>query len=100
MQAQAIPLALSGYDLVAISGRGSGKTLAYLWPLIVHIVNQPHLLPYEGPLGIVLAPTNSYVNLIAEEARRFGGLYNMKISAVGRGGEYSFRVPIALLQRL
>ena len=33
IQAQALPLALSGRDLVGIAKTGSGKTLAFVWPV-------------------------------------------------------------------
>jgi len=37
---QAIPAALSGRDVIGIAKTGSGKTVAYLWPLLVHIMDQ------------------------------------------------------------
>ena len=30
---------------------GSGKTAAFLWPMIVHIMDQPHLQRGDGPIG-------------------------------------------------
>lgn len=43
LQAQAIPAALSGRDVIGIAQTGSGKTAAFLWPMIVHILDQPAL---------------------------------------------------------
>ena len=40
IQAQGWPIALSGHDLVAIAQTGSGKTLGYLLPAIIHINHQ------------------------------------------------------------
>lgn len=40
MLLQAIPIALSGRDIIGIAKTGSGKTAAYLWPMIVHILDQ------------------------------------------------------------
>ena len=51
IQAQAIPVALSGRDLIGIAKTGSGKTAAYLWPMIVHIMDQPQLRKLDGPIG-------------------------------------------------
>jgi ATP-dependent helicase YprA (DUF1998 family) len=45
VQAQALPVALSGRDLIGIAKTGSGKTLAFVWPIIVHCLDQPHLQP-------------------------------------------------------
>jgi ATP-dependent RNA helicase DDX42 len=43
IQAMAIPTALSGRDIIGIAQTGSGKTAAFLWPLLVHIMDQPEL---------------------------------------------------------
>lgn len=45
IQSQAIPAALSGRDVIGIAQTGSGKTAAFLWPMIVHILDQPELKP-------------------------------------------------------
>ena len=37
---QALPAVLSGRDVIGIAKTGSGKTVAYLWPLLVHCVEQ------------------------------------------------------------
>lgn len=41
IQAQGWPMALKGRDLIGIAEAGSGKTLAYLLPAIVHVNAQP-----------------------------------------------------------
>jgi len=37
IQSQALPIILSGNDMVGIAATGSGKTLAYLLPAIIHV---------------------------------------------------------------
>ena len=37
---QAIPAALRGRDIIGIAKTGSGKTVAYLWPLLLHCIDQ------------------------------------------------------------
>ncbi|KAI2584627.1 DEAD-box helicase 5, partial [Homo sapiens] len=50
IQAQGWPVALSGLDMVGVAQTGSGKTLSYLLPAIVHINHQPFLERGDGPI--------------------------------------------------
>ena len=55
---QAIPAGLSGRDLIGIAKTGSGKTAAFLIPMMVHCIDQVGLrlrnawewFNYPGPL--------------------------------------------------
>jgi ATP-dependent RNA helicase DDX46/PRP5 len=40
VQAQAIPVCMSGRDMMGIAKTGSGKTLAFLLPMFRHIADQ------------------------------------------------------------
>ncbi|KAL2330776.1 hypothetical protein Fmac_018357 [Flemingia macrophylla] len=51
IQSQGWPMALKGRDLIGIAEIGSGKTLAYLLPAIVHVNAQPILDPGDGPIS-------------------------------------------------
>jgi ATP-dependent RNA helicase RhlE len=66
IQAQAIPPALAGRDVIGCAATGTGKTAAYLLPLVERLAGAP------GPAGVVLAPTRELVQQIAEEATFFG----------------------------
>ena len=57
IQSQAWPTVLSGRDVVAVAETGSGKTLSFLLPAVVHVNAQPYLEPGDGPIALVLAPT-------------------------------------------
>ncbi|XP_076292449.1 putative ATP-dependent RNA helicase DDX5 isoform X1 [Lasioglossum baleicum] len=72
IQAQGWPIALSGKDLVAIAQTGSGKTLGYILPAIVHIIHQPRLSAGDGPVALILAPTRELAQQIQEVANSFG----------------------------
>ncbi|XP_074102072.1 putative ATP-dependent RNA helicase DDX17 isoform X4 [Cotesia typhae] len=72
IQAQGWPIALSGRDMVGIASTGSGKTLSYILPAIVHINSQPKLLRKDGPIALVLAPTRELAQQIQQVADDFG----------------------------
>lgn len=72
IQAQGWPIALSGKNMVAIAQTGSGKTLGYMLPAIVHINNQPPLKHGDGPIALVLAPTRELAQQIQQVANDFG----------------------------
>ncbi|XP_054162662.1 ATP-dependent RNA helicase DDX42-like [Oppia nitens] len=89
IQAQAVPAALNGRDIIGIAKTGSGKTAAFIWPLLVHIMDQPDLKPGDGPIGLILAPTRELAQQIYTEAKRFGKVYGINIvCAYGGGNKY------------
>ena len=89
IQAQAIPAALGGRDIIGIAKTGSGKTAAFVWPLIVHILDQKELKPGDGPIGLILAPTRELALQIYTEAKKFGKPYNISVvCAYGGGNKY------------
>ena len=78
IQDRAIPAILSGKDIVGLAQTGTGKTLAYLLPLL-------KLLPYsdqKNPRALVLVPTRELVEQVAEVAVRMSSYQNLRIVAV------------------
>lgn len=76
IQRAAIPIALQNRDLIGVAVTGSGKTAAFLLPLLVYISELPRLDEDEmrrnnGPYAIILAPTRELAQQIEIEARRF-----------------------------
>ncbi len=63
VQAQAIPLAREGRDLVGIAQTGTGKTGAFLLPALERQVHK------EGLHTLVLCPTRELAQQVAEDAR-------------------------------
>ncbi|XP_017046641.1 ATP-dependent RNA helicase p62 isoform X1 [Drosophila ficusphila] len=72
IQAQGWPIAMSGSNFVGIAKTGSGKTLGYILPAIVHINNQQQLQRGDGPIALVLAPTRELAQQIQQVATEFG----------------------------
>ncbi|KAJ3018970.1 UNVERIFIED_CONTAM: hypothetical protein HDU68_010903 [Siphonaria sp. JEL0065] len=101
IQQQAVPVVLNGRDLIAVSKTGSGKTVrvvlllidnvlslskaAFVWPMIVRMMDQPELEWGDGPIGLILAPTRELASQIYTETKKFGKAYSLK-SAVVYGG--------------
>lgn len=63
---------MSGRDTIGIAETGSGKTMAYLLPMIRHVADQPKLADGEGPIAIVFAPTRELADQIWREIKVFG----------------------------
>lgn len=65
VQAQAIPLVLSGRDVMAAAQTGTGKTAAFLLPSLDRLGHAQH---GAGPLMLVLTPTRELAQQIQEVA--------------------------------
>jgi len=67
------PTALSGRDCVAVAPTGTGKTLGYLLPAIVHIsAQEPVKAADRSPIVLVIAPTRELAQQIMEQASLYG----------------------------
>lgn len=72
VQCQAWPIIMSGHDLIAIAQTGTGKTLAYILPALVHLQRQP--TPREerkGPSVAIIGPTRELVMQIEAEVKKY-----------------------------
>lgn len=85
IQCQALPIVLSGRDIIGIAKTGSGKTAAFVLPMVVHIMDQPELQKEEGPIGVICAPTRELAHQIFVEAKKFSKSHGIRVSAVYGG---------------
>ncbi|CAH0546283.1 unnamed protein product [Brassicogethes aeneus] len=85
IQSQGWPIALSGRDMVGIASTGSGKTLSYILPAIVHINNQSRLQRGDGPIALVLAPTRELAQQIQQVVADFGHSSRLRNTCVFGG---------------
>jgi len=87
IQRAAIPVALQGRDVIGIAETGSGKTAAFLLPLMAYIMTLPKLNNYlarEGPYAVILAPTRELAQQIQEESKKIGSHVDIRaVSVVG-----------------
>jgi ATP-dependent RNA helicase DDX5/DBP2 len=85
IQSQSWPIALSGRDVIGLAATGSGKTLCFALPMIVHINAQPHLQPGDGPIALVLSPTRELALQTKGECDRFGASSGVTNTAIYGG---------------
>ncbi|KAK6120134.1 hypothetical protein DH2020_046040 [Rehmannia glutinosa] len=85
IQCQALPIVLSGRDIIGIAKTGSGKTASFVLPMVVHIMDQPELQKEEGPIGVICAPTRELAHQIYLEAKKFSKAHGIRVAAVYGG---------------
>ncbi|KAH8850550.1 putative ATP-dependent RNA helicase DDX23 [Schistosoma japonicum] len=88
IQRQAIPIGLQNRDIIGVAETGSGKTAAFLIPLLNWIQRLPKLERLEdteqGPYAIIMAPTRELAQQIEEETVKFGRPLGIKtVSLIG-----------------
>ncbi|KAH9180610.1 P-loop containing nucleoside triphosphate hydrolase protein [Lactarius sanguifluus] len=74
IQRQAIPIGLQNRDIIGIAETGSGKTAAFVIPMLTFISNMPPFTEenrHLGPYGLILAPTRELAQQIESEAKKF-----------------------------
>jgi superfamily II DNA/RNA helicase len=87
IQEQAIPIILSGKDLIGCAQTGTGKTAAFLLP----ILNQITLHPQEGVSTLILVPTRELAMQIDEQLEAFAYFTNISsIPIYGGQGKNAF----------
>ena len=82
VQAKAIPYLLEGRDLMVQSRTGSGKTGAFVLPVVERVE------PGAGCQAIVLVPTRELAKQVAAEAETLGGAKGVHATAIYGGVDY------------
>lgn len=86
IQRQAIAIGLQNRDIIGVAETGSGKTAAFLIPLLQWIESLPKIERMEdadqGPYAIILAPTRELAQQIEEETLKFGGPLGIRTVAI------------------
>ncbi|TFK54978.1 P-loop containing nucleoside triphosphate hydrolase protein [Heliocybe sulcata] len=87
IQRQAIPIGLQNRDIIGIAETGSGKTAAFVIPMLTFISKLPPLTDdnrHLGPYSLILAPTRELAQQIESETRKFAGPLGFRcVSIVG-----------------
>jgi ATP-dependent RNA helicase RhlE len=88
IQAAAIPLILTGHDLIGIAQTGTGKTAAFTLPILTKLATQP-AGARRGTRVLVVAPTRELALQIDESVRTYGRHLALTVATVFGGvGEH------------
>lgn len=81
IQEKAIPLALAGHDVLGIAQTGTGKTAAYILPVLM----KAKYAQGKHARALILAPTRELVMQIEEVARQLGKNTDLRIVSLYGG---------------
>lgn len=85
VQAQTIPVIMEGQDLIACAQTGTGKTAAYLLPVINDIIS----FAYNGIDTLILVPTRELAIQIDQQMEGFGYFVPISATAIYGGNDSS-----------
>jgi ATP-dependent RNA helicase RhlE len=85
IQAQTIPIALSGRDVIGIAQTGTGKTAAFALPILHRLAQSPRVSERKSCRVLVLSPTRELSGQILDSFRAYGRHLRIR-SALAIGG--------------
>jgi ATP-dependent RNA helicase RhlE len=98
IQIAAIPLILAGHDVIGIAQTGTGKTAAFILPILMKLAESRQTVARHGELtanpqkhnahrlrALVLAPTRELVVQIDENVRAYGKHVPLRVATVFGG---------------
>ncbi len=110
IQAKAIPHLLEDHDLIGIAQTGTGKTAAFVLPMLQHLAEETERVPSKGVRALILAPTRELALQIGENIAKlskntklrhaviFGGVgQNPQVQALARGLDLLVATPGRLI---
>lgn len=80
IQAQSIPLALAGKDVIGLAETGSGKTAAFGLPILQALLANP-----SPNFALVLAPTRELAYQISQQFEALGSIINVRCATIVGG---------------
>jgi len=82
IQTQAIPLVLSGRDVLGIAQTGTGKTAAFGLPLLQRLAGNPVAPEPKSPRALILAPTRELALQIGDSLRSYGRNLKLRYAVI------------------
>jgi len=87
IQAQSIPLILAGNDLVGIAQTGTGKTAAFVLPILHRLAMDRAAPAPRSCRTLILAPTRELASQIAASAQTYGKFLRPRVAVVIGGAK-------------
>ncbi|KAK3372505.1 hypothetical protein B0H63DRAFT_299241 [Podospora didyma] len=97
IQMQALPVIMSGRDVIGVAKTGSGKTMAFVLPMLRHIKDQDPISGDDGPIALIMTPTRELCTQIHSDLQPF--LKPLKLRSVAAFGGSAIKDQIAELKR-
>jgi len=88
IQAQAIPPALEGRDVIGCAQTGTGKTAAFVVPMIERLA----MLPKGQPQALILAPTRELALQICTSIEKLGRSHHISATVVVGGSDMQAQI--------
>jgi ATP-dependent RNA helicase DDX23/PRP28 len=90
IQMAAIPIGVAQRDVIGIAETGSGKTCAFVLPMLAYIMRLPVMAGREdiealGPYAVVLSPTRELAQQTEEECGKFAQYLDYRVVSVVGG---------------
>lgn len=80
IQTESIPLALAGKDIIGLAETGSGKTAAFVLPILQALLDKP-----QAYFGLIMAPTRELAYQISQQVDALGSIINVKCATLVGG---------------
>ena len=85
IQVAAIPHILAGHDVIGIAQTGTGKTAAFVWPIVMKLTAPTQNGQRRGTRALVVAPTRELVVQIEENVRAYAKHVPLRMATVFGG---------------
>ncbi|MBL4583738.1 MAG: DEAD/DEAH box helicase [Pseudomonadales bacterium] len=89
VQAEVIPIALEGKDVLVSAETGSGKTAAFLLPILQRMLVSTN--PASGTRALILVPTRELARQINKQCRDFVRYTPIKVGVITGGDEFKYQ---------
>ena len=90
VQAEAIPAAISGKDLLVSAQTGSGKTAAFLLPILQRLLEND--LPHSGTRALILLPTRELALQTQKQFQQLAAFSYLKCGLIIGGEAYKHQL--------